>query len=434
VRTIGLDVHKHFAEAAILEPGRPLRRRRVATTPAELREFADSLGPHDQVALESTFNTWALVDLLRARAGRVVVSNPMKTKAIASAKVKTDKVDAEVLARLLASDFLAEVWVPDQHLRALRRQVSQRASLVQQQTRHRNRIHAILNRNLLDCPYTDLFGKAGQRWLSEQVLPAEERSQLESALRLLAAVRSEIGALERPLASVAFDDEGARHLLSIPGVGLVTALAMVAVIGDIRRFPRPNHLVGYLGLDPKVRQSGDKPARTGHISRQGQTHARAMLIEAAHSAVRAHGPLRAFYERIKSRRGARIALVAVARKLAILAWHLLTDDSDYRWAPAGLTAKKYRDIALHAGQADLQPLPPRDREQERRVLVQAEDAYRTMVLARHRQQLDAAASNGERSMGSRPDARRSSHPQTPIFSTRVDRAHLKPTPAVRRRA
>jgi len=90
-----------------------------------------------------------------------------------------------------------------------------------------------------------------------------------------------------------------------------------------------------------------------------------MLIEAAHSAVRAHGPLRAFYERIKSRRGARIALVAVARKLAVLAWHLLTDDSDYRWALDGLTAKKYRDIALHAGPADLQPLPPRDREQER---------------------------------------------------------------------
>jgi len=159
-----------------------------------------------------------------------------------------------------------------------------------------------------------------------------------------------------------------------------------------------------------------------------------MLIEAANSAVRAHGPLRAFNERIKSRRGSRIALVAVARKLAVLAWHLLTHDSDYRWSPTGLTAKKYRDIAFEAGRTHLQPLPPRQREQEQRVLVQAEDAYRTMVLACHRQQLDAAASNGERPMGSRPDARRSSHPQAPIFSTRVDRAHLKPTPAVRRRA
>jgi transposase len=434
MRSIGLDVHKHFAEAAILEPGRSLRRQRIATAPAELRAFAEGLEPDDQVALESTFNTWALVDLLRSKAGRVVVSNPMKTKAIASAKVKTDKVDAEVLARLLASDFLAEVWVPDHQLRALRRQVAQRASLVQQQTRLRNRIHAILNRNLLDCPYTDLFGKAGQGWLAEQALPTEERSQVESALRLLTAVRSELEALERPLAQVAASDVGVRHLLTIPGIGLVTALAIVAVVGDVSRFPRPNQLVGYLGLDPRVRQSGDQPPRTGHISRQGQAHARAMLIEAAHSAVRAHGPLHAFYERIKSRRGSRIALVAVARKLAVLAWHLLSHDTDYRWTPTGLTAKKYRDIALQAGRSDIPSLAPRNREHERRVLVQAEEAYRTMVLARHRDQLDAAASNGERPMGSRPDARRSSHPQTPIFSTRVDRAHLKPTPRQHGRA
>lgn len=434
MRSIGLDVHKRFAEAAILEPGRALRRQRIATTPSELRAFAETLGPDDQVALEATFNTWALADLLSSRAGRVVVSNPMKTKAIASAKVKTDKVDAEVLARLLASDFLAEVWVPDQQLRALRRQISERASLVQQQTRLRNRIHAIVNRNLLDCPYTDLFGNGGQRWLSEQTLPAEERAQIESALRLLAAVRIEIEELERPLAELALGDAGVRHLLSIPGVGLVTALAIVAVVGDVNRFPRPNQLVGYLGLDPRVRQSGDKPARTGHISRQGQGHARAMLIEAAHSATRVPGPLHAFYERIKARRGSRIALVAVARKLAVLAWHLLTHDTDYYWAAAGLTATKERALAVRAGRSDLPPVPSRDRVQERRVQTQAEEAYRTMVLARQRRQLDAAASNGERSKGSRPDARRSFHPQTPIFSTSVDRARPNATPAERRRA
>jgi hypothetical protein len=257
---------------------------------------------------------------------------------------------------------------------------------------------------------------------------------VESTLRLLTAVPAELEAIERPLAEVAVDDAGVRHLLTIPGVGLVTALAIVAVIGDVSRFHRPNQLVGYLGLDPRVRQSGDKPARTGHISRQGQAHARSMLIEAAHSAVRARGPLRAFYERIKSRRGSRIALVAVARKLAVLAWHLLTHHTDYHWAPAGLTAKKQRDVALRAGRSQLPPLPSRDRAQELRVLTQAEQAYRTMVLARQRQQLDAAASNGERHMGSKPDARRSSQPPTPLFSTSVDRAQSKPTPALRTRA
>ncbi len=429
MRTLGLDVHKRFVEVAILEPGQALQRRRVATTPAELTAFVDGLDGDDQVALEATFNTWAIVDLLRSRAGRVVVSNPMKTKAIASAKVKTDKVDAEVLARLLASEFIAEVWVPDQQLRALRRQVVQRASLVQEQTRLRNRIHAILNRNLLDCPYTDLFGKAGQRWLAQQPLPTEERGHLDSALRLLAAVRAEIEGLERPLAGIAAADRRVGHLLSIPGVGLVSALAMVAVIGDIARFPRPQQLVGYLGLDPRVRQSGEQPARTGHISRQGQAHARALLIEAAHSAVRSHGPLRAFYDRLRARRGTRIALVAVARKLTILTWHLLTHDTEYRWASPTLTAAKTRAVALKAGRSELPAAPVGNRDLERRVLLQAEEAYRTMVLARHREQLDAVASNRERPTGPRPDARRSSHPQTPIFSTRVDRAGIKPTPA-----
>lgn len=176
VRTIGLDVHKRFAEVAILEPGRPLRRKRILTTPAELRAFVDELGPEDQVVLEATFNTWQLTELLRSRAGRVVVSNPMKTKAIASAKVKTDKVDAEILARLLAADFLAEVWIPDAPLRALRRQLSHRLSLVRQRTQFRNRIHAVIGRNLLDCLTPISLEKlASVGWPSSACLRMNER-------------------------------------------------------------------------------------------------------------------------------------------------------------------------------------------------------------------------------------------------------------------
>jgi transposase len=430
VATIGIDAHKHFAEVAILEPGRPVRHRRIGTTPAELKAFVARLGRQDQVVLEASFNTWALVDLLQRYAGRVVVSNPMRTKAIASAKIKTDKVDAQVLAQLLAADFIAEVWVPDP---TLRRRVSQRNALVHQQTALRNRVHAVLNRNLLDCPATDLFGKAGRQWLSTAPLPPEERQQVESALRLLATLEAEIEAVERPLAETALGDPRVRHLMTIPGVGLVTALAIVGVIGDVRRFPRPNQLVGYLGLDPRVRQSGERAARTGHISRQGQGHARGLLIEAAHAAIRTPGPLRAFHERIRSRRGRQIALVAVARKLAVLAWHLLSDDTDYRWASATLTADKLRQVERKAGQPSQRaPRSPAGsqisrRDQERRLQLQAEEAYRTMVAARHAE-MNAAASNGERLAGSRPDARRRSHPQPPLLSTRVDRVRTEATP------
>jgi len=189
--------------------------------------------------------------------------------------------------------------------------------------------------------------------------------------------------------------------MTIPGVGLTTAVALVAVIGDVKRFPRPNQLVGYLGLDPKVRQSGDRPAYTGHISRQGQAHARGLLVEAAWIAVRNPGPLHAFYERLRARKPRTVALVAVARKLTVLSWHLLSKETDYQWAPARLVADKMRKVELKAGH----PRRPRgsglrsgdsqdvQRQQERRVLAQAEEAYRLLVTAR-RVRGDAAATKG----------------------------------------
>ena len=392
MRTIGLDVHKRFAEVAILRQGERIVRRgdRIDATPRALRAFAETLGPDDQVVLEATVNTWAIAELLRGHAGRVVVSNPMRTRAIADAKIKTDRVDAAVLAQLLAADFIPEVWMPDEATRERRRRIAHRSTLVQQRTRERNRVHAVLHRNLVDCPHSDAFGRAGLRWLGQVTLPAGERSQVESALRMLAALETEIAVADVGIASEALEDVRVKRLMTIPGVGVTTAAVLVAVIGDVKRFARPNQLVGYLGLDPRVRQSGDRPARTGHISRQGQAHARGLLVEAAHSAIRTPGPLHAFHERTRARRGSQIAAVAVARKLAILAWHLLHGDSEYRWAPPSLTAAKWRRVELQAGaprrqggwSARLSQTPADVRAEERRVLMEAEAAYQTFVGSR----------------------------------------------------
>lgn len=419
VRAIGLDVHKHFAEVAVLEPGQGIvSRERVPVTPVSLRRFATALRPDDQVVLEASFNTWAVAELLSKHAGRVVVSNPMKTRAIASAKVKTDQVDAGILAQLLAADFIPPVWVPDRATRQLRRMVSEHRGLVVQRGQWRNRIHAILNRNLVECPCTDAFGRAGLRWLAQVRLPAAERREVDRLLRLHSLVERELDGLEGELAQARLRDGGLRHLVSVPGIGLITGVALLAVIGDVRRFTRPNRLVGYLGLDPRVRQSGDRPAYTGHISRQGQAHARGLLLEAAHSAIRGPGPLRAFYERVRSRRGAQIALVAVARKLAVLAWHLLTNDTDYQWVRPSLKAQKWRHVELRAG------LPKgvrrgiwtrTNRADEDAIPYRAEAAYRSLVATR-RQQADAAAPMRKRLEGQRPDARRRSHPHPPLFS------------------
>ncbi len=247
----------------------------------------------------------------------------MRTRAIASAKVKTDQIDSTLLAQLLAADFIPPVWVGPT-LRHSGAAAPSLASAVSRPagTRLRNRIHAVLQRNLIAHSFSDLFGKAGCKWLTEVSLPVDERHQVDSALRLLDVIEAEIRLVEELLAKTALEDQRVLHLMTIPGVGFATAATITAVTGDIKRFPRPSHLVGYLGLDPRVRQSGNRPTHTGHISRQGQAHARGLLVEAAHAAIRVPGHLHAFYQRLRSRRGAQIAIVAVARKLAVLAWHL----------------------------------------------------------------------------------------------------------------
>jgi transposase len=383
MRTVALDVHKRFAEVAVHEEGEVRRLGRVETK--DLRRFAESLGPEDQVVMESTSVSWAIAELLAGHAGRVTISNPMQTKAIASAKVKTDKVDAKVLAKLGAADFLPEVWTPDGGTRALRRRLAHRSSLVCQRTRLRNQVHAVLARNLVELPVSDLFGRRGRRLLDELKLVEHEREQVASALRLHDVLDRELEQAERPLSEQALASPEVRRLMTIPGVGPVTALSLVAVVGDVSRFPSARHLVGYLGLDPRVRQSGDRPARTGRISRQGNSHARGMLIEAAHSAIRTPGPLRAFHARVKARRGTQVALCATARKLAVLAWQLLTKGEEYRYAAPTVTQRKLRRLQRKAGdQGPRISLAGETKRKalERRLLEEAERNYRAHVADR----------------------------------------------------
>lgn len=408
MRTIGLDVGRHWATVAIKEPGAPVRAAdRIAVSPEGLRRFAATLGPDDQVVLEASTNTWAIAGLLAAHAGRVVVSNPLRTRAIADAKTKTDQIDAAVLAELLAADYIPEVWQPDERTRELRALVAQRAALVRSRTAQRNRVAAVLARALLAPPVADTFSVAGRAWLATLALPAHESLAMGTALRLHDAIETEVAAVEQAIAVAVADDRGVRHLLTVPGLGATTCACLVAVIGDVTRFPRPNKLVSYLGLDPRVRQSGAR-SFTGHISRAGQAHARSLLIEAAHAAVRTPGPLRAFHDRVRRRRGSGVAIVAVARKLAVLAWHLLTKDTDYRWSPATLTADKVRRLELLAGAPrrfelrgtfrDARTERSRARSLERAALETAEQAYRELVGSRTRPiarpAADAAAAAG----------------------------------------
>ena len=387
MRAIGIDVHRDFCEVAISEGGQLRSAGRVPSTPADLELLAQSLGPDDEVALETTGNALAIARILGPHVSRVVVASAKELHAISGAKAKTDRRDARTLAKLLAGGLLEGTWLPDEEVRALRRQMARRAQLVRQRSRLKNEVHAALYRNLAGAaPASDLFGAAGRRWLEELELPADERETVEGCLRVLDFLGAEVERLERSIARYALGSSEIRRLVTIPGVSLITAATLVAVIGDVSRFASARKLVGYLVLDPRVRQSGSSPARMGHISKEGAAAARRVLCEAAHATMRTPGPLRAFGQRVAARRGAQVAVVAVARKLASLAWRLLTSGEDYAYASPSRVALKLRRIELRAGEPQRSGRSAvtlaAQREREREIALAAERAYRRLVADR----------------------------------------------------
>jgi transposase len=426
VRAIGLDVHLDFCEVAIAESGVVRSAGRIATTPEQLELFAASLDPRDRVALEVTGNAWEIARIIEPRVARVVVVSPSDT-GIRQARAKTDRLDARTLARLLASGELDAVWMPDHDTWVMRRRLSRRGQLVQARTRAKNQIHAVLMRRLLGRPpVSDLFGVKGRRWLAGLALPVEERESVDSAMRQVAFLDSEIAEVERLIARAALASPQIRRLMTVPGVNVIVAASFLAAIGDIRRFHTPRKLVGYLGLDPRVRQSGPGPATHGHISKQGSVRARHALVEASWSTVRQPGPTRAFYQRVRARRGHQIAVVAAARKLACLFWCLLTREEDYAFAQPSLTRKKLRRLELTAGagsrrgtKTGLWATNAAMRHAERDLARQAETAYQRTVRewdAAHAAKAGASATPGRASSGSSKEqvARQTPRPKSAL--------------------
>lgn len=352
MRIIGLDIHRVFAEAVALEDGEYKRLGRIGMTREHLAAFAETLSPTDHVVVEATGNATAVLDILAPKVARVAVANPFQVHLIARAKTKTDKIDARVLARLYAAGFLPEVWIPDEATLARRRQVTRRSQLVKSRVRLKAITQSVLHAHLVPrCPHADLFGGRGRAWLRAQVLPEDEREAIKRTLEEYDRQTEAQKKVERDIARVALDDDEVRRLMTIPGIDMVVAVGVMAAIGRIDRFDQPGKLVAYIGLNPSVRQSGEGPAHHGRIAKRGRSHARHLLVEAAWQTVRAPGPLRAFYERVRARRGNHVAAVAVARKLANLIWHMLTKKEDYAWGRPLLMARKLRALELSAGRA-----------------------------------------------------------------------------------
>lgn len=389
-RCVGLDVHRDFCEVATWEAGKLRSAGRIDTRPEALAAFAATLRAGDEVALEATSGARRVAEVLRPHVDRVVIANTHRLAAISASKKKTDRHDARTLAQLLAAGVLEGSWLPDEQTRALRRRVSRRHNLVVARTRAKNEVMAVLHRNLSHRPpMSDPFGAKGRRWLGSLDLPDDEVETLSAALRQIDFLSAEIATIERELARFVAGSSEARRLMSVPGVAMITAATFLAQVGEIDRFSSPKQLVGYLGLDPRVRQSGHGAAFTGRISKEGSVLVRHVMVEAAHSAIRTPGPLRAFHERVRARRGHAIAIVATARKMVTLFWHLLSRGEDYRHALELPTKKKLRKVELLTGAGQRQAGgPSKGLNREQRLAIDraraqaAEEEYRSLVAER----------------------------------------------------
>jgi transposase len=276
------------------------------------------------VALEATYGWEWLAELLEDAGFDVHLAHPLRTRAIAAARVKTDAVDARTLAHLLRTGLLPEAYIAPPELRDLRDLLRHRATLVHVRTSIKNRVHALLARQGILPEHSDLFGTAGREYLTTLQLPDGPRRRLNSLLSLIGDFDREINATTSEIDQRAKADARVKLLCQIRGIGRYTAMLIIAEVGEVKRFPTAKHLCQWAGLTPTVRSSDGK-ARLGHISRQGSTILRWALCEAAQHAPTGGGPLRALYERIAKRRGSKIARVAVARQILTLCYYGLRD-------------------------------------------------------------------------------------------------------------
>jgi transposase len=322
---VGIDVHRKRSQVAVIDQeGKVLVNRNVPNGVEPILGVIGGLPPGTPTAFEAAFGWGWLVQLLEDYGFEPHLVHPLQCKAIASARLKNDKVDAAILAQLLRADLLPEAWIAPADVRQLRALLRHRAQLVRLRTLLRNRIHAVLADHGHGRP-EGCWSGPGRAWLASLELPAVSRQVIDDALALIDALQQRIDRLDREVHQRARSDPRVKVLTQLPGVGVFTALVLLGEIGDISRFGSARKLASWAGLTPMVRGS-DRMVHHGHISKQGSVWVRWVLCEAAQTAKR-HPDFAASYQDIAGRRGKKIATTAIARKLLTRAYHLLTDAS-----------------------------------------------------------------------------------------------------------
>ncbi len=326
---IGVDYHKHFSVTTMMdEAGKIIDRQKIRNDASSLLAFAASLPENSKIALEATNGWYYFYELMEEHCGQIVLAHPLKTRAIAEARIKTDSIDATTLAHLLRTDLLPTSYIAPRQIRDTREILRYRASLVSLQTSLKNRVHAILDKNGIRIEAADIFGKKAVRKLHELAVRECYRHEIDGYLRLMESLRALLGEVDEKIAELVRLSADATLLTSIPGIGHYSALLITSEIGDINRFPSAKKLCSYAGLVPCVYSSGGK-TRYGAITKQGSKWLRWILIELSHHFKTSSPRMKAFYGRVAYKHGKNTARVAVAREMLKIIYIMLTKRRAY---------------------------------------------------------------------------------------------------------
>ncbi|NJM39407.1 MAG: IS110 family transposase [Anaerolineae bacterium] len=330
-RWFGLDIHKEYLTAVAVNAEMTVTFTANKISWAQFQSWARKLFTlSDSIVIEMTTNTWEVYDFLKPLCHSVIVVHPPTISGMMPHNAKTDKHDATQLAQLHAAGLLAKdaVWIPPAHVRELRTLIANRYKVVRMASVAKNRLHNVLHRHHLELPTgkgtsQPFSPKQKEYWLSLPNLSATEKIEVEMNWDTITFATAQKAKIEDLLKQMAAKDEAALLLQQIPGIGIVVAMTILGAIGDIARFKNPTKLVGYAGLGAKVTASGGKSVG-GRITKAGRKDLRHVMVEAASHAIRCHPRWKREFARLEPRLGKNKAKVAIARRMLIMVWHLLS--------------------------------------------------------------------------------------------------------------
>jgi transposase len=343
-RYVALDIHKHYCVIAAVDREGRIVLAAVRVEHADLEGWLKkNLRASDHVVIESTTNAWHVYDLLEPLVERVVVANPIKVKQIATARVKTDVRDTLILARLLAANLVPDVWVPPAHVREMRQLLSQRRQLVETHTQIVNRMHSVAHRHHLKHERGKRFNEKNTLWQKDKRLSRVEQFQLELEMENRGYIEKQISRIGKEVAKLSHQKpwaESMTYMMQLPGFGVITAMTVLAAIGEVQRFGSAKHLASYSGLTGGVDQSGTHLVQKG-ITKEGRKELRWAMVEVAQRAVKSDPRWTHKFQELQKRMHRNQAIVAIARQLLELVWYVLTRRQPYRHFSQERIAYKY---------------------------------------------------------------------------------------------